>query len=225
MPDQIFLQAVQEGRNILNEYESKKILGIYGIPVSRERFITTKKELPGAIGEIGFPVAIKACSAAVAHKTEKDLIRLNIASIGAANRAYSEIKAAMNGGAIGILVQEMVTGQRELVAGMTRDGQFGPCVMFGLGGIFTEVLQDVAFRRAPLTRDEALTMMSEIRGAKILGAVRGMAAVNQERLAAILMAVGRIAIDHARIKEIDINPLIIRRGEPVAVDALIVLNK
>jgi acetyl-CoA synthetase (ADP-forming) len=225
MPDRIISQAVQEGRSILNEYESKRILAAFGIPVTRERLITARKELPGAVREIGFPAAMKACSAAVAHKTEKNLIRLNIASIAAANRAYSEIRAAMSGAPGGILVQEMIAGQRELVAGMTRDEQFGPCVMFGLGGIFTEILHDVAFRRAPLTREEALAMMAEIRGAKILEAVRGMETANRERLADILMAVGRIALDHERIREIDINPLIIRKGEPVAVDALIVLNK
>lgn len=224
MPDRIISQAVQEGRSILNEYESKWILAAFGIPVTRERLITARKELLDAVREIGLPVAMKACSAEIAHKTERHLIRLNIASIAAAKRAYSEIRTAMNGVSGGILVQEMIAGQRELVAGMTRDEQFGPCVMFGLGGIFTEILHDVAFRRAPLTRDEALVMMSEIRGTRILEAVRGMAAVNRGRLAEILMAISRIALDHERIREIDINPLIIREGEPVAVDALIVLN-
>jgi acetyl-CoA synthetase (ADP-forming) len=117
----------------------------------------------------------------------------------------------------------MVKGDRELMVGLTRDPQFGPCVMFGLGGIFTEILEDVSFRMAPLTANDALAMMSEIRGSKILRATRGMPAVDQNRMAEILVNIGRMGLEHERIKELDINPLKIRDGQPVAVDALIVL--
>jgi acetyl-CoA synthetase (ADP-forming) len=108
-----------------------------------------------------------------------------------------------------ILVQEMVKGARELVVGMTRDPQFGPCVMFGLGGIFTEILKDVSFRIAPLEKKDAMEMMQDIKGHKILDAVRGLKAVNIEFLADILVKVGQIGMDNHQIKEIDINPLII----------------
>ncbi len=108
--------------------------------------------------------------------------------------------------------------------GLVRDAQFGPCVMFGLGGIFTEILKDVSFRLAPLDRKDALEMMTEIKGHKILSAVRGMEPVDLDAMADVLIAVGRIGYENECIKEIDVNPVIIRDGKPVAVDALVVLD-
>jgi acetyl-CoA synthetase (ADP-forming) len=108
--------------------------------------------------------------------------------------------------------------------GMVRDAQFGPSVMFGLGGIFTEVLQDVVFRIAPLRKRDALDMVQGIKGHRILGAIRGMKAVDLEVLTRSLIAVGRIGLDHAEISEIDVNPLIVKGTRPVAVDALVVLG-
>jgi len=131
----------------------------------------------------------------------------------------------MNGIEATVLVQEMVKGQRELVIGLTRDAQFGPCVMFGLGGIFTEILKDISFRVAPLEKRDALEMMQEIKGHKILGAVRGMEAADLDQLCEILIRVGQIGLDHEEIKEVDINPVILAKGKPVAVDALIVLER
>jgi len=118
----------------------------------------------------------------------------------------------------------MVKGERELVVGLTRDAQFGPCVMFGLGGIFTEILEDISFRVAPLSREDAMDMMESIRGKKILDAVRGKPPVDREALADILIAVGQIGMNYDQIREIDINPLKILDGKPIAVDALIVLG-
>ena len=131
--------------------------------------------------------------------------------------------AGMNGDGKAVLVQQMIRGQRELVLGLTRDPQFGPCVMFGLGGIFTEVLNDTTFRVAPLEKRDALEMMQEIKARKILDAVRGMEAADRELLAQMLITVGRIGMENEKIKEIDINPVIISGGRPVAVDALVVL--
>jgi len=127
----------------------------------------------------------------------------------------------MKGAGNAVLVQEMIRCKRELAMGLTRDPQFGPCVMFGLGGIFTEILKDVSFRVAPLAKQDALAMMQEIRGRKILGAIRGMAAVDLDLLAEILATIGRIGLENDRIKEIDVNPLMISNGKPVAVDALV----
>jgi acetyl-CoA synthetase (ADP-forming) len=124
-----------------------------------------------------------------------------------------------------VLVQEYVRGQRELVAGLTRDPQFGPCVMFGLGGIFTEVLKDISFRLAPLEREDALEMMKEIKGHKILEATRGMEAADLDALSDILVTVGKIGLENEVIQEIDINPLILSGAKPIAVDALIVLKR
>jgi len=121
-------------------------------------------------------------------------------------------------------MQELIQGRRELVMGMTRDDQFGPCVMFGLGGIFTEILRDVAFRRAPLEKVDALALMDEIRGSGILDAVRGMNAADRGQLADMLIRVGRIGLDIDTVREIDLNPVILRGSEPVVVDALVILN-
>lgn len=129
----------------------------------------------------------------------------------------------MSGPENAVLVQEMVRGERELVIGLTRDPQFGPCVMFGLGGIFTEILKDISFRVAPLEKRDALEMMQEINGSKILESVRGMEEANLDMLADMLMKIGQIGLDHEKVKEIDVNPVIISKGNPVAVDALVVL--
>ncbi len=130
----------------------------------------------------------------------------------------------MNGNQVSILVQEMIKGKRELVIGLIRDPQFGPCVMFGLGGIFTEILKDVSFRLAPLEKRDALEMMDEIKAHKILDAVRGMGAIDRELLSKMLINVGKIGVENDAIKEIDINPVIISGSRPVAVDALVVLQ-
>jgi len=117
----------------------------------------------------------------------------------------------------------MISGKRELVIGMTRDPQFGPCIMFGMGGIFAEVFKDVSFRVAPLTKDDAIDMISEIKSKDILTDFRGEVKVDDNLLVDLLLKTGIIAMDHPEISEIDINPLIIRDGKPVAVDALVVL--
>lgn len=219
----IIEDALREGRSRLSEYESKLILASYGLPVTAEILASTPGELRQAAAQIGYPLVIKACSADMAHKTEKGLIRLDIRNDAEALTAFDEIVAQMSGDAKTVLVQQMIRGQRELVIGLTRDPQFGPCVMFGLGGIFTEVLNDTVFRVAPLEKHDALDMMQEIKAHKILEALRGLEAVNREILADMLITVGRIGLEHESIKEIDINPLIISKGQPVAVDALVVL--
>ena len=217
-------EAIQRGQTILSEYESKQLLTQYGIPVTKEVLAGNRESLMVAIEEIGFPVVLKGCSPDISHKTERGLIRVDIRNEGEVLKAFKEITAGMNGPENYVLVQEMIRGKRELVAGLTRDPQFGPCVMFGLGGIFTEILKDISFRVAPLERYDALEMMQEIKGHKILCAVRGMEAVDLEMLADILITIGKIGMENEKIKEIDINPLIISGNKPVAVDALIVLE-
>jgi len=118
----------------------------------------------------------------------------------------------------------MIKGSRELVAGFIRDVQFGPCVMFGLGGIYTEILQDIAFRVAPIEKAEALEMIDQMKARKMLEAFRGMPATDINQLADILVRVGNIGVEQAAIKEIDINPIIVSGSGLVAVDALILLN-
>ncbi len=220
----IIRQAITENRTMLSEYESKQVLASYGIPVTREILVQHARDLLPAVREIGYPVVLKGCSAEISHKTEKGLIRFDIRSDKEAVEAFEEIMMVMKGVDGAVLVQEMLTGKRELVIGMTRDSQFGPCVMFGLGGIFTEILDDISFRVAPLELKDALEMMHEIRGRKILEAVRGMEAADPGALAQTLMAVGRIGLENEKVKEIDINPATICGRNVVAADALIVLG-
>jgi acetyl-CoA synthetase (ADP-forming) len=216
--------ALKEGRSRLSEYESKLVLASYGLPVTDEQLAKTPEELIKAAAKIGYPLVIKASSADIAHKTEKGLIRVDVRNNEEAKTAFNEIVESMNGAGKTVLVQQMIRGQRELVIGLTRDPQFGPCVMFGLGGIFTEILEDTVFRVAPLEKFDALDMMQEIKAHKILDAVRGLEAVDRELLAEMLITVGRIGIENENIKEIDINPVIISHGKPVAVDALVILE-
>ncbi len=220
----IIEKALEEGRGTLSEYESKQVLSAYGIPVTKEFLVEDLQGLMSATKEIGYPVVLKGCSSEIAHKTEKGLIKVDIRNEEEASTAFEEIKAN-TGTDAGVLVQEMVKGQRELVIGLTRDPQFGPCVMFGLGGIFTEILKDISFRVAPLEMRDALEMMQDIKGHKILEAVRGMEAADLDMLSDILMKVGQIGLENEAVKEIDINPVIISGGKPVAVDALVVLEQ
>ncbi|MGD8447223.1 MAG: acetate--CoA ligase family protein, partial [Desulfobacterales bacterium] len=221
----IISEALAAGQMTLSEYDSKKILAEYGIPTTEEFLIDELAAAKQAAEQIGYPVALKVCAAAAQHKTEQNLIELGIGNADELKKAYDRLapKARELGGAI--LVQEMIRGSRELVAGLNRDAQFGPCVMFGLGGIFTEALGDVVFRVAPLNREDAREMTTDIKAAKILGGLRGLEPVHIDELSNCLQQLGQIAIDHPAVCEIDINPLIVRKGHPVAVDALIVLQE
>ena len=216
--------ALREGRIVLSEHESKEVLRAYGITVTREREVHDEQEFREALSEIGFPLVIKACGPNVSHKTEQGLVHVDIRTQQEAMTAFKELMREVKEGRVSVLVQEKIKGSRELMVGLTRDAQFGPCVMFGLGGIFTEILRDIAFRVAPIEKSEALDMMEEIRARKILEAFRGMPAADIDRLADILIKVGTIGLDRGVIKEIDINPIILSEGRPVAVDALMVLN-
>ena len=220
----VIKKAIEQGRKMLSEHESKKLLAAYGIPVTKERLARNVGELKQAASDIGYPMVLKGHSPSLAHKTEKGLIRVDIRNEQEAIEAFNEITENVENNEKAVLVQEMIKGQRELVVGLTRDPQFGPCVMFGLGGIFTEILKDISFRVAPLEKHDALEMMREIKGHKILDAVRGMPAADIDALADILMAVGRIGLENDEVKEVDINPLILKGSKPVAVDALVVME-
>ncbi|HOO73174.1 MAG TPA: acetate--CoA ligase family protein [Spirochaetota bacterium] len=218
-------EALRRGETSLNEYESKRVLEAYSIPVTGERVVNSIDEALSVAREIGYPVALKGSSRALTHKTEHRLIELGIKGEAALEKAYRDIEARGKGQLDGMLVQQMVRGDREFVAGLIRDPQFGPCVMFGLGGIYTEVLKDVSFRVAPLRLEDAYDMLNEIRAVKLLDEFRGKPAVDREVLARILVSLGRIGLENREISEIDVNPLIISDGRPVAVDALVVLKK
>ena len=221
----IIEKAISEGRNTLSEYEAKLVLKAYSIPTVREKLVHNKDEFMEAVYEIGFPLVIKGCSPEIIHKTEKGLIFTDIRNDEEANKAFDDIfKKIKEVKDSGILVQEMINGRREIMVGMIRDPQFGPSVMFGLGGIFTEILKDISFRVAPLDKKDAIDMMEEINASKILESIRGMPAVDMDELAEIIIKVGNIGLENNHIKEMDINPIIISGSKPIAVDALIVLS-
>ncbi len=221
--EQLIQKASAEGAKSLSERDSKRFLSCFGIPVSRDVFVTDGNSAVAAAEGIGYPVALKAVGARLTHKTEVGGVVLHV-------KTATEIRTEADRllkipGCEALLVSEMVGGARELVCGLTRDPSFGPAVMFGLGGILTEILKDTVFRIAPLTEAEALAMLADIRAVKILDAFRGEAAADRRELANILMAIGKIGAEYEGVAEIDINPLKIRPdGSPVAVDALVVLK-
>jgi acetyl-CoA synthetase (ADP-forming) len=222
---EIIQVALKKGQRTLSEYDSKRLLSAFGFPVVREKLVNTRAGAVKAAKEIGLPVVLKGCSAEISHKTEKKLIEVDLRTFKEVQQAYDGIVERVGDTPLdGILVQEMVKGSRELVIGMIRDPQFGPCVMFGLGGIFTEVLKDVSFRIAPLERRDALEMAQEIKGAPVLGAFRGMPPVDMDLLVSLLISAGKLGLELEAVKEVDVNPLIIAGNRPVAVDALVVLE-
>jgi acyl-CoA synthetase (NDP forming) len=220
----IIEKAIKEGRTTLSEFESKAILKAYGIPVNREIEVGDEKALLKATRDLGFPVVLKGSSPDLSHKTEQGMVRVDIRNEQEATFAYHEIMDKFKDDGGRVLVQEMVKGERELVVGLTHDDRFGPCVMFGLGGIFTEILKDISFRVAPIEKRDAMEMMQEIKARKILDPVRGMPAADLDKLSDILIKVGTIGLEQEAVKEIDINPVILAGSNPVAVDALVVLK-
>ena len=225
--DPIIAEALENGLESLSEHSSKLLLKKYGIPVTPEKLVGSPAEAVAAAGDISYPVVLKAEGPEIAHKTERRLVAVGLKDEADVREAYDTITANLGEAPSGgMLVQKMIKNERELVIGLVRDPQFGPCVMFGLGGIFTEILKDTSFRVAPITEDDALQMMDDIRAKAILGPVRGMKPANREKLASALVSLGRIGMEQDSVGEIDVNPLIVDGdGEPVAVDALVVLAR
>ena len=224
--DDLIRSALDRGQPALSEYESKKLLSLYGIPVTRETLSRSADEAVSAAADLGFPVVLKACSPELMHKSERGCIELNLRSERDVREAYGRIIRSVDLELEGVLVQEMVPGQRELVVGLNRDPQFGPCVMLGTGGMMTEVFKDTAFRMAPFGMIEAKDMTEELRFKAILGAFRGQKPADMDILCRTLIAVGKIGLELETVSELDINPMIITpEGRVVAVDALVVLRR
>mgnify|MGYP000943489899 CR=1 FL=1 len=221
--EEIISKAMKQGRTVLSEYDSKRVIAAAGICVNREKLARSREEALAMAEEIGYPVVLKGCSDQAAHKTDLGLVKLRLCSSEDVACAYDEITA--KGMALdGVLVCEMIKGDREFVLGLMRDPQFGPCVMFGVGGIFTEAIKDVSFRVAPITEQDAREMIDEIRLSKLLSAFRGNPAVDRKALVRALVGLGDLGYRCDEIAEIDINPVIIAGDKPVAVDALVVLK-
>lgn len=222
---EILENALSMGRRALNEHESKTLIASFGVPTVSERVAKDAAEAVAVAETMGFPVVVKALGATLLHKTERGLVRVNLSSSDALKDAAASMAAEAGAELEGFLVQPFVQGKRELVVGLFRDKQFGPVIMLGLGGIFTEAISDVTFRIAPLTEADAREMIGEIKAQRFLGAFRGEAAVDRDALIRTLMGLSRLAIDHPEVSEIDINPLLISAtGDVCAVDALVVLN-
>jgi acyl-CoA synthetase (NDP forming) len=212
------------GSTTLSERASKELLATYGVPLAAEEFATTPADAAAAAERIGFPVVTKLNGDKIAHKTERGLVRLRLDDAAAVERAADELLAAAtpDDGAVTVLVAPMVSGNRELIAGMIRDPQFGATVMLGIGGIFAEALADVVFRPAPLDARGAASMIDDLATQKLLAEFRGEDAVDRDQLAGVLVGLGRLAEERPDVASVDINPLIVQPdGRVIAVDGLV----
>jgi succinyl-CoA synthetase beta subunit len=209
----------------LSEHESKEILRAAGIAVPSEHLVETADAAAHAAATLGFPVALKLCGRSIAHKTERNLVRLGLRDADAVRDAGAALLGARGSDDdVRLLVCPMVHGRRELIAGLVRDPTFGPCVMLGVGGIFAELVGDVAFAVAPLGRGDAEELIDALQYASVLGPFRGEPAVDRGKLAHVLETLGRLGAERDDIRSIDINPLIVAGDAPVVVDALVELE-
>lgn len=224
-PKQLIEQALAKGRTALDEFQSKELLAAHGVPVAREMVAASPAQAAEMAAELGFPVALKALGHRLAHKSERGLVALNLGDAEAVARTGERLLQAAGTDAEGLLVAPMAAGRRELLAGLFVDRQFGPVVMLGLGGVYTEALSQACFALAPLSPAEAAAMLESFSAPKLLGEFRGEAAVDREALLATLIGLGRLAVEHPEVSEVDINPLLLGPdGRLTAVDALVVLN-
>lgn len=210
----------------LSEHASKALLAQYGVPIAAERLVSSAGEARTAATELGYPVVLKLCGDAIAHKTERDLVRLGLRDGDAVTAAAAEllVKARPEDGAVGLLVAEQVRGSRELIAGLVRDPQFGPCVMLGVGGVLAEALRDVVFASVPLDEAQARALPDRLATRALLGEFRGEPAIDRDALARVLLGLSRLALERSDVASVDVNPLIVRGGVPLAVDALVELE-
>ncbi len=206
----------------LSESRSRLLVSEAGIPVSNWETADSTQEAVSLAKNLGFPVVVKLCGDEIAHKTERGLVRLNLNTEEAVQEAADELLSSVTAddGEVTLLVSEQVRGNRELIVGLVRDEQFGPCVMLGIGGILAEAVADVAFRLAPLSRSEASDLIDDLSMQSLLGPFRGEPAVDREALLNVLCVLGDLGSDQ-EILSVDLNPLIVTNGVPIAVDALV----
>lgn len=225
-PKELIERALESGHGALNEADSKRLLGVYGIPVVDEAVCVDPDEAATRAEEIGFPVVLKGLGVKLTHKTERGLVRLGLNDPGEIIEAARRMANEAGDDLEGWLVQPQFSGRRELVAGLFRDEQFGPVVMFGLGGIFTEALNDVVFKVAPFNEAHAAHMLDQLRAKSLLGPFRGEAAADRDALINTLLGLSKLGVELEDVAEVDINPLLITpEGEVRAVDALVVTGK
>ena len=219
--------AAPNASTTLSERDSKALLASFDVPIAAERFAHDATEAGEAADQIGYPVVAKLNGDAIAHKTERGLVRLRLGDRVSVERAAAELLAAATpaDGDVSVLVAPMISGNRELIAGVVRDPQFGPTVMLGVGGILAEAVADVVFRPAPVSPQTALDMIDSLATQKLLGEFRGEPAVDRDTLTRVLVGLGRLATERTDVASVDINPLIVGTdGIVIAVDALVELS-
>lgn len=207
----------------LSEAASKALLAAHGVTFPDERKVTTAGAAVTAAREIGHPVVVKLGGDGIAHKTERGLVRLALADDEAVGAAAADLLAAArpDDGEVHLLVAPMLRGNRELIAGLHRDEQFGMTVMLGIGGVLAEALADVSFRLVPIERLDAEEMIEDLAAQALLGEVRGEPALDRSALVEVLLGLSRASQADPSIVSADLNPLILVEGRPVAVDALV----
>jgi acyl-CoA synthetase (NDP forming) len=226
---EIIQQARARSRLLLTEVEAKALFSASGVAVAQARLARTREEAVALARDIGFPVVLKVCSPDVIHKSDVGGVKLNLVSAEDVSTAFDDIMRATTQGqptatVDGVSVQPMATPGIEVIVGLTSDPQFGPLVMFGLGGVYVEVLKDVAFRLAPLSRRDAQSMIREIKSLPLLTGSRGQLAVDLAALEHVLLQVSALAEAHPEIKELDLNPVFAYPQGCLAVDARVVLH-
>jgi acetyl-CoA synthetase (ADP-forming) len=207
----------------LSEAASKALIAAAGVAVVPEQIVATPDEAVAAADDLGYPVVAKLCGDGIAHKTERGLVRLALADAPVVHRAATELleSATPDDGDVAVLVAPMVRGTRELIAGLARDPQFGPTVMLGVGGILAEAIADVVVRLVPIERADADEMIDELATQALLSGFRGEPPVDRDALAAVLLGLSGLVDTNPEIVSVDVNPLIVVDGRPVAVDALV----
>ncbi len=221
--DEIIAKAKNEKRDILTVDESKDLLKAYGIKTNRNFLARNVASAAESALKLGFPVVMKIVSPEIIHKTDVGGVRVNLQTEEEVREAYDTmIKAALDhypeANIGGILIEEMIQGT-EMIVGISKDPTFGHLIMFGMGGVFVEVFKDVSFRVIPLEKDDALEMIEEIKGKKIIEGVRGNDPIDKDKIAEVMLRVSNIIEEHPEISAMDINPLLGNSSDVVAVDA------
>lgn len=230
MTDQAILEkAKNEGRNFLTEMESKELLGQAGINVTKTKLAKSAQEAMSLSKEMGFPVVLKIASPDIIHKSDIGGVKVGLENEEQVEKAYQEIMAAAKekepkANIEGITVQQMARPGVEVIIGMSKDPQFGPVIMFGLGGILVEILKDVSFRIVPLIRRDAQEMIKEVKGYPLLEGYRGQEPADITILEDMILKVSDFADKHPEVKELDLNPVFAYKDGAIAVDARVVLE-
>ncbi len=229
MSNAIIDAARSEGRTILSEIEAKQLLESAGVPVSPARLAKTKDDAVKMAAELGFPIVLKIVSPQITHKSDVGGVALGLTSadeVGAAfERVVANAKKAEPSATIdGVAVQRMEKQGTEVIVGMTTDPQFGPVMMFGLGGVMVEILKDVAFRVVPLNERDARQMIHEIKGYPVLEGFRGSDPADVGKLQELLLKVSAFVEAHPEVAELDLNPVFAYKDGAIAVDARVVLS-